>query len=130
MLRQREQLPMNNKANNAPPDLSGQSQWDRIASSKEFKDLLQIKKLFIIPAFVFFFVYYFGLAVLVGYAPKLVSTRVLGTVTVAYLFALSQFAVGWIIAGLYLLASARFDALTKDILARVVVDKDQRRGDN
>ena len=45
---------MNNKANNAPPDLSGQSQWDRIASSKEFKDLLQIKKLFIIPAFVFF----------------------------------------------------------------------------
>jgi uncharacterized membrane protein (DUF485 family) len=32
---------------------------------------------------------------------------------VAYLFALSRFAVGWIIAALYLLASTRFDALTK-----------------
>jgi len=82
---------------------------------------------------VFFLVYYFGLALLVGYAPKLASTRVVGTVTVAYLFAISQFAVGWIIAGLYLLASTRFDALAKDILANVVVDvaiyKDKRHGD-
>jgi uncharacterized membrane protein (DUF485 family) len=59
--------------------------------------------------------------------------RVIGTVTVAYLFALSQFAAGWIIAGLYLVASARFDALTKDIIAEVVVDRamiqDERQGD-
>jgi uncharacterized membrane protein (DUF485 family) len=134
MLRQRKHLPMNNQAENVPPQLSGQSQWDRIAGSEQFKDLLQIKKLFIIPAFVFFFAYYFGLAVLVGYAPKLASTRVIGTVTVAYLFALSQFVVGWVIAGLYLLASTRFDALTKDILAgvvvhTVVVNNDEQQGD-
>jgi uncharacterized membrane protein (DUF485 family) len=42
---------------------------------------------------------------------------VIGTINVAYLFALSEFVVGWVIAALYLLASARFDALTKDILA-------------
>jgi len=124
---------MNNTTENAPPQLSDPNQWDRIAASEPFKDLLQIKKLFIIPAFVFFLVYYFGLALLVGYAPKLASTRVIGTVTVAYLFAISQFAVGWIIAGLYLLASTRFDALAKDILANVVVDvaidKDKRHGD-
>jgi uncharacterized membrane protein (DUF485 family) len=130
MLRQREHLPMNNMADDAPPELSGRSRWDRIAGSDQFKDLLQIKKLFIVPAFVFFLVYYFGLAVLVGYAPKLASTRVLGAVTVAYLFALSQFVVGWVIAGLYLLASMRFDALTRDIIARVVVDKDEPPGDN
>jgi uncharacterized membrane protein (DUF485 family) len=120
---------MNNKAEDVPPQLSDQQQWDRIAGSEQFKDLLQIKKLFIVPAFVFFLVYYFGLAVLVGYAPKLASTRVIGTVTVAYLFALSQFVVGWTIAGLYLLASKRFDALTRDIFARVVVDKDEWQGD-
>jgi uncharacterized membrane protein (DUF485 family) len=138
MLRQREHVPMNKQAENASQP-SSESQWNRIAGSEQFKDLLQIKKLFIIPAFVFFFVYYFGLAVLVGYAPKLASTRVIGTVTVAYVFALSQFAVGWIIAGLYLLASARFDALTKDILASIagditvdhaVPDKDERQGDH
>jgi len=124
---------MNNTTENAPPQLSDPNQWDRIAASEPFKDLLQIKKLFIIPAFVFFLVYYFGLALLVGYAPKLASTRVIGTVTVAYLFAISQFVVGWIIAGLYLLASTRFDALAKDILVNVVVDvaidKDKRHGE-
>jgi uncharacterized membrane protein (DUF485 family) len=46
------------------------------------------------------------------------SNRVLGTVTLAYLFALSQFAVGWAIAGLYLRASTKFDKLIEDLLAR------------
>jgi uncharacterized membrane protein (DUF485 family) len=35
---------------------------------------------------------------------------------VAYLFALLQFLLGWTIAGLYLMASEKFDRLTKDIL--------------
>jgi uncharacterized membrane protein (DUF485 family) len=35
----------------------------------------------------------------------------------AYLFALSQFAMGWLIAALYLVAAAKFDALSADILA-------------
>lgn len=106
-------------------ELAG-TEWERIAASEQFHDLLAIKKMFIIPALVFFFVYYFALSALIGYAPKLASTRVIGTLTVAYLFALSQFVVGWIIAGLYLLASARFDALTKDILASVVAHNDQQ----
>lgn len=105
------------------------TEWDRIAASEEFHDLLAVKKMFIVPAFIFFFVYYFALAALVGYAPALASTRVVGTVTVAYLFALSQFVVGWIIAGLYLLASTRFDALTKDILASAAVHNDTRQGE-
>jgi uncharacterized membrane protein (DUF485 family) len=88
-----------------------------IANSNAFKDLIAIKKTFIVPAFVIFFLYYLALAVLVGYAPTLASTRVIGTVTVAYLFALSQFAVGWLVAALYLIAAAKFDALTADILA-------------
>ena len=125
---------MEYKAQDSSPPLSGPDPWDRIAASEQFHDLVQIKKTFIVPAFVFFLVYYFALAVLVGYAPKLASTRVIGTVTVAYLFALSQFAVGWIIAGLYLLASAKFDAVTKDILASVAADlaadKDEPRGDH
>jgi uncharacterized membrane protein (DUF485 family) len=95
------------------------TEWDRIAESKEFKHLIAIKKTFIVPAFIFFFVHYLALAVLVGYAPRIASTRLIGTVNVAYLFVLAQFIVGWAIAGLYLLAAAKFDALTKDILAQV-----------
>lgn len=89
-----------------------------IAASKPFRHLLAVKKTFIAPAFLIFFIYYFALAVLVGYAPKFASIRVIGAVTVGYLFALSQFVVGWIIAVLYLLAASKFDALTDDILAQ------------
>ena len=94
-----------------------QSVWDRIAASQEFKDLMATKKTFIVPAFIFFLVYYFALPVLVGYAPKFMATKV-GQVNLAYLFALSQFFVAWIIAGLYVRAANNFDRLAEDILNR------------
>src|SRR5271166_6802301 len=94
------------------------SVWDRIAASQEFKDLMATKKIFIVPAFIFFVVYYFALPVLVGYAPQFMATKVIGQVNLAYLFALSQFFVAWIIAGLYVKAANDFDRLAKDILEK------------
>ena len=93
-----------------------ESMWDRIAVSQKFKDLMATKKMFIVPAFVFFVVYYFALPVLVGYAPNFMAIRVWGVVNIAYLFALSQFLVAWIIAALYVKAANDFDRLSKDII--------------
>jgi uncharacterized membrane protein (DUF485 family) len=90
--------------------------WDGIAGSRQFKDLMATKKVFIVPAFIFFVVYYFALPVLVGYAPNFMATKVVGNVNIAYLFALSQFFVAWIIAGLYVKAANDFDSLSKDII--------------
>lgn len=95
-----------------------QSIWDKIAISKEFQDLMATKKVFIVPAFIFFVVYYFALPVLVGYAPQFMATKVFGKVNLAYLFALSQFFVAWLIAGLYVKAANDFDRLAKDILEK------------
>ena len=94
------------------------SMWDRIAASKEFQDLMAAKRAFIVPAFVFFVVYYFALPVLVGYAPELMSTKVIGQVNLAYLFALSQFLVAWLIAWLYVKAANSFDRLSEDIVEK------------
>ena len=94
------------------------TQWDRIAASRQFKDLMATKKIFIVPAFIFFVVYYFALPVLVGYAPGFMSTKVIGNVNIAYLFALSQFFVAWIIAGLYVKAANDFDRLSNDIIEK------------
>jgi len=102
--------------NNIPAPEANSRDWTRIATSKSFKDLIALKKTFIVPAFLIFLVHFLALAILLGYAPVLASTPVIGTLTVAYLFALSQFAVGWLIAGLYLIAASRFDALANDIL--------------
>ena len=95
---------------------ASQSTWDKIAESKEFQDLMATKKTFIVPAFIFFVVYYFALPVLVGMRRRFMSTKVIGYVNLAYLFALSQFFVAWIIAGLYVKAANNFDRLAKDIL--------------
>ena len=93
------------------------TEWDRIAETQEFKDLMATKRIFIVPAFVFFLVYYFLLPILVGYAPQFMSTKVFGgELNLAYLFALSQFFVAWIIAALYVKAANNFDRLAKDIL--------------
>lgn len=89
--------------------------WNRIEASRNFKALLIARRRFVIPATVFFVVYYFALPVLVGYAPSFMSRKVIGSVNLAYLFALSQFFMAWVLAWLYLRAAARFDRMADDI---------------
>ena len=100
------------------------SDWDVVANNEEFKDLMAAKARFIVPATIFFIVYYFALPVLVGYAPKFMKTPVIGPVNIAYLFALSQFFMAWILAWLYMRAANRFDAMGKSILDHLQRHKD------
>jgi len=101
-----------------------QSQWDRVAKMDEFKLLLLAKKGFVIPATIFFVVYYFALPVLVGYAPEMMDKRVLGPVNLAYLFALSQFFMAWAIAWLYVRAARKFDDFGARIMQRLEHDEE------
>ena len=99
-------------------DIVQSTDWDRIARAPEFADLMAAKKLFIVPAFIFFVAYYFLLPILVGYAPHFMTTKVAGVLNLAYLFALSQFVMAWGIAALYVKAAGTFDKLAKDILEK------------
>jgi uncharacterized membrane protein (DUF485 family) len=114
----KEGTPMNALPQEMQRYEASQTEWDRVAASKEFKDLMATKKIFIVPAFVFFIVYYFALPILVGYAPAFMSTKVIGNVNLAYLFALSQFFMAWTIAWLYVKAAGDFDKLAKDIIEK------------
>ena len=93
--------------------------WERVAAMSEFRQLVAAKLRFIVPATIFFIVYYFALPVLVGYAPKFMDTPVIGPVNIAYLFALSQFVVAWILAYLYVRQAVHFDRMARDIIARL-----------
>lgn len=90
--------------------------WEKLAASERFRNLLKAKRRFIVPAMIFFVVYYFALPVLIGYARPFMEKRVLGPVNLAYLFALSQFFMAWIIAALYVRAAARFDKMAADVI--------------
>jgi uncharacterized membrane protein (DUF485 family) len=94
---------------NSRPAPIHQAIWDRVSAMNEFKLLLLAKKEFVVPAVIVFVVYYFLLPISVGYFPELMNRKVWGPVNLAYLFALSQFFVAWIIAALYVRAAKRFD---------------------
>ncbi len=93
--------------------------WEDIAATDDFKNLIAAKRKFIVPAVIFFIVYYFALPVLVGYAPKLMEKRVFGVVNLAYLFALSQFFMAWILAAIYVKKAGSFDALAQKIVSKL-----------
>lgn len=98
---------------------NGKSQWDRVAEMDEFRLLLLAKVGFVVPATLFFIAYYFALPIMVGYFPDFMNRKVWGQVNIAYLFALSQFFVAWIIAYLYVRAARKFDDYGARIMQRL-----------
>jgi len=94
-----------------------QPDWHQIASRPEFAALLRRKRRFVVPATVFFIVYYFALPVLVGYFPELMRRTIWGPVNLAYAFALSQFLMAWVLAWLYVRAAGKMDDMA-DALRR------------
>jgi len=95
--------------------------WDHVAAMDEFKLLLLARAEFVIPAVIAFVVYYFLLPISVGYFPQFMDKRV-GPVNLAYLFALSQFFVAWLIAWLYVRAARKFD----DFGSRIMQNLEKR----
>ncbi len=93
--------------------------WEGLEETPEFKQLVRAKWRFVIPATVFFMVYYFLLPVLNGVATGFMRTNVVGSVNIAYLFALSQFFMAWILAWLYIRrANGLFDGLAEKVRTR------------
>ena len=91
--------------------------WEAINATPEFQALLKAKRRFIIPATIFFVVYYFALPYLVGYHTELMQRKVWGEMNWAYLFALSQFFMAWALAAVYVVVAAGWDRKAKALLA-------------
>jgi uncharacterized membrane protein (DUF485 family) len=71
---------------------------------------------FIVGGTVFSLLYFFALPVLNGYFPDFMKTEVWGKVNIAYLFALSQFFIAWIIAFVYVKVAAGWDKAAAQII--------------
>jgi uncharacterized membrane protein (DUF485 family) len=102
-------------ADDGPP--AGEAaQWEGIERTPEFMQLVRARMRFVIPATVFFLVYYFLLPLLNGLAPAFMRTDVIGHINIAYLFALSEFVMAWVIAYLYIRqANSVFDPLAEKV---------------
>lgn len=103
----------------AEPALASTEAWEGLERTQEFKGLVAAKWRFVVPATIFFLVYYFLLPVLNGVASGFMKTKVIGNVNIAYLFALSQFIVAWILAAIYIRrANTVFDRLADAVRRR------------
>ncbi len=92
--------------------------WSAIARDPDFAALVRGKMKLIIPATVFFIIYYFLLPIGVGWFPGFMERKVWGDVNIAYLFALSQFFMAWILAGIYVVAAAVWDKREHALLTK------------
>ena len=85
-------------------------EWVRVERTSAFKELVQKKKAFIIPATIFFFAFYFGLPIVAAFTTVL-DGYAIGSVTWAYVYAFAQFAMTWILMHLYVSRANRWDDL-------------------
>ena len=93
--------------------------WERAARSPEFQELEGSRRSFVLPATIFFFCWYFGFVILAGYAPSFMGESIYEGFTVGYLFALTQFVMVWVLAGLYLRRANRvFDPLVRRVVEK------------
>lgn len=98
--------------------------WSRVAQTSAFQELMQSKKRFIIPATIFFLVFYMGLPVLVGFTTVL-NAPVVGALTWAWIYALAQFVMTWTLLHMYVSQANKWDG----IVDRVRRETDEANGE-
>jgi uncharacterized membrane protein (DUF485 family) len=85
-------------------------EWVRVERTEAFKELMRKKKAFIIPAMIFFFVFYFTLPFLTAFTTVLNATA-FGPISWAYVYAFAQFVMTWGLAYAYIGQANKWDDL-------------------
>lgn len=86
--------------------------WQAVERTPEFQELVTRRRRWVVPATIFFLVWYLGFIVLAGYAPGFMGESIYEGFTVGYLLALTQFVMVWVLAIWYVRKSDReFDPL-------------------
>lgn len=87
-----------------------QDEWVRIERTSAFKELVRRRKAFILPATIFFLVFYFGLPFLTAFT-TLLDANVIGAINLAYIYAFAQFVMTWVLMHIYVSRANRWDDL-------------------
>ncbi|KMY55541.1 hypothetical protein AC623_17655 [Bacillus sp. FJAT-27231] len=97
--------------------LAKKPNYSKLTKEADFQNLMKKKKSFILPATVFFLVFYFMLPILAAYTNILKADAFAG-LTWAWVYALAQFIVVWVAGIVYIKKSAHYDSLAAAILTK------------
>jgi uncharacterized membrane protein (DUF485 family) len=91
--------------------------WEAVAQSPQFRELVVARRRFVLPATVFFLAWYIGFVLLAGYAPDFMKRSVYEGLTVGYCLALTQFVMVGALGLAYLRRAERvFDPLAEEVV--------------
>jgi uncharacterized membrane protein (DUF485 family) len=98
------------------PEEEAVTATEAVGKDPEMVELERRHSRFVWPATAFFIVYYMLLNILAGTSPGLMGRKLFGEFTFGYLFALSQFAMAFVVAWVYARwAASRMDPLAADL---------------
>lgn len=106
--------------------MSKEEEWIRVERTSAFQELTRGKKAFIVPATIFFMIFYFGLPVLAAFTTVL-NVKIVGSLTLAYVYALAQFAMTWILMHIYVSRANKWDELVDRARSEVTSETGEAR---
>ncbi|MED4116288.1 DUF485 domain-containing protein [Priestia megaterium] len=89
--------------------------YDEIASSEKFNELLVARKKFTVSLTVFFICFALLLPILAFYT-DILNQSAIGPISWAWVFAFAQFVMTWIICQLYVKKATKFDEMARKVL--------------
>ena len=91
--------------------------YEAIANSREFKELLKEKSKFIVGYTILYIGYAMLLPILAFYT-NLLETKVIGDITWAWIYGVSIIVMSWIVCSIYVKKSAVYDKRMQEIVEK------------
>lgn len=87
-------------------------EWVRIERTSAFQEYSRKRKAFLIPATIFFLLFFFGLPLLAAFTTVL-NGKAVGPLTWAYIYGIAQFVMTWILMHVYVNQANKWDDLVE-----------------
>ena len=88
-------------------------EWRRVSRTSAFGELMRAKKAFIIPAVIFFLVFYMAMPVLAEFTTVL-DGQAIGALNWAYVYGFAQFLMTCILMHIYVSRAKKWDKLVEE----------------
>ncbi len=93
-------------------DSNMHEEWVRVGRTSAFQEYSRKRKAFLIPATIFFLLFFFGLPLLAAFTTVL-NGKAVGPLTWAYIYGIAQFAMTWILMHIYVNQANKWDDLVE-----------------
>ena len=88
-------------------DATNDRDWEAIERSDRFHELTTSRRRLVVPLFAVFVVWFGGYLLLTAYAHDFMGKSIYSGFTVGYLLAISQIAMAWLLAWIYIRGATR-----------------------